>query len=97
MFAGKIIITKHAFERFNERLRDNLYPAGYKKYKENPMRYLLNELRPMNIKEISPIQPDGTRRAYTRNNYQVIYAQEGSLVKIITITRANKKIRERFM
>ena len=97
MFSRKIIITNHAMNRFNERLRDNMYPSGYKKYKENPMKYLLNELRPLNIKEVSPMLPDGTRRAYTKNNYQVVFKEDGDKAIVLTITRANKKIRERFV
>ena len=97
MFSRKIIITNHAMSRFNERLRDNMYLSGYKKYKENPMKYLLNELRPLNIKEVSPMLSDGTRRAYTKNNYQVVFKEDGDKAIVLTITRANKKIRERFV
>ena len=97
MFAKKVIITNHAMSRFNERLRDNMYPSGYKQYRANPMKYLLNELRPLNIKEVSPMLSDGTRRAYTKNNYQVVFKEDGDKAIVLTITRANKKIRERFV
>ena len=97
MFSRKIIITNHAMSRFNERLRDNMYPSGYKKYKENPMKYLLNELRPLNIKEVSPMLSDRTRRAYTKNNYQVVFKEDGDKAIVLTITRANRKTRERFV
>ena len=30
MLTGKIIITNHALQRFNERLRDNMFPADMK-------------------------------------------------------------------
>lgn len=97
MFSRKIIITNHALNRFNERLRDNMYPSGYKQYKVNPMKYLLNELRPLNIKEVSPMLLDGTRRAYTKNNYQVVFKEDGDKAIVLTITRANRKIRDRFV
>lgn len=95
MLTGKIIITNHALQRFNERLRDNMFPADMKKYKSNPKKYLLNELRPLNIKEITSPKEDGTRRVYTKNNYRIVYKQENLDNIVLTITRVNQKQREK--
>lgn len=88
MFNGKIIITRHARERYIERKFDIDM--------SNVNRQILNELRPLNVRRMIKGE-DGLLYVFTKfNNKFVIIEKDGEYI-VKTVVRLNTEKRDRLI
>lgn len=90
MLNKKIIITKHAEERFAERMRECTLPHKIKAFKKDSRKYLIDMLKPTNIKAIYR-KPNGTTIVNTHGNYRFVIKEENNLAIVKTVMRTNKE------
>ena len=89
-FNKKIIISKHAMERFEER-KYKMTDKQKREYKSNPRKFLTTMLRPMNIKHI---RREGKElHVITKVNYDFIIQEKENcnMVKTIITTRTRHR------
>lgn len=90
MLAKKIIITNHAIERFEERKREGLLPSKVKQWEQDQRRFLINQLRPLNIKSIYK-KPNGTTIVNTKGNYRFVIKETRTEAIVKTVMKTNQK------
>lgn len=91
-FNKKVIITKHAVERFEERkheMRDN----QKKMFKANPKRYLSSLLAPMNIK--STERNGKESRVTVKGNLTFVITETENANVVKTIINSRRKARRK--
>ena len=90
MLNKKIIITNHAIERFDERKRDRIPTSKLKKWEKDQRRYLINQLRPLNIKSILK-KPSGITIVNTKGNYRFVVQETAREAIVKTVIAINSK------
>ena len=90
MLNKKIIITNHAIERFEERKRERIVPSKLKKWEADQRKYLISQLRPLNIKSIVK-KPSGITIVNTKGNYRFVIKETPTEAIVKTVMRTNDK------
>ena len=88
-FGKKIIITKHAMERYEERLRDHTYKNEVRKFKKNKVGYMLKLFKPMNVKRF--YRKNDNIIVIIKGNYRCIFEEKGQVLYLLTIMPINQK------
>ncbi len=94
MLNKRIIITNHAIERFDERKRDRIPHSNLRQWEADQKKYLINQLRPLNIKSIVK-KPNGVTVVNTKGNYRFVIIENAKQAIVKTVMRTNlKKIKK---
>ena len=89
MFNKRIIITDHAIERFEERRRPTANKPLIKKWYADQRKFLVNELRPLNIRTLS--KKDGVTIATTKQGYRFIIKETPTTAIVKTVIKISNK------